>query len=180
MLDPLFAQDVLNWMDQNNKDQMDIFGYSMGGYIALYLAMHHPNRVNRIVTLATKFDWDPDSAANETMFLNPDKIEGKLPQFAKLLDQRHSDWKKLLKKTIEMMINVGDEPAIDQDSWATITHRIMLISGDSDTTATPVETINIHNKLINSTITILPDTPHPIEKVDKSILSIHINKFFGT
>lgn len=32
----LFAQDTLAFLDQNNIEKTDIFGYSMGGYVALY------------------------------------------------------------------------------------------------------------------------------------------------
>ncbi len=34
----LFADSVLKFMDEKNAAQADIFGYSMGGYVALWLA----------------------------------------------------------------------------------------------------------------------------------------------
>src|SRR5688572_15290055 len=71
---PLFANDVLTFMEEKQLDKVDIFGYSMGGYVALYLALHYPEKVNRIMTLGTKFDWSPEIAAHETRMLNPLKI----------------------------------------------------------------------------------------------------------
>src|SRR6478672_5186908 len=53
----LFANDVLHYMQQNNIEQVNIFGYSMGGYVAMYLAKHHPQKINKLITLATKFHW---------------------------------------------------------------------------------------------------------------------------
>src|SRR4029077_13449669 len=50
-----FANDVLHYLKQNNIDKINIFGYSMGGYVALYLAKHYPEKVNKAATLATKF-----------------------------------------------------------------------------------------------------------------------------
>ena len=38
----LFASDVLGYMKENNIEQANVFGYSMGGYAAVYLAKHHP------------------------------------------------------------------------------------------------------------------------------------------
>ena len=33
-----FAEDVLNYLNSKNIESIDVFGYSMGGYVALYLA----------------------------------------------------------------------------------------------------------------------------------------------
>ena len=33
-----FAKEVLAFLDQNNIDKTNIFGYSMGGYVGLYIA----------------------------------------------------------------------------------------------------------------------------------------------
>src|SRR5258706_16149806 len=61
----LFCNEVLKWMDQEKIDCIDIFGYSMGGYVGLVLARRHPSRVNRVMTLATKFQWDEATAQRE-------------------------------------------------------------------------------------------------------------------
>ena len=34
----MFANDVLDWMAKKEIDKIDIFGYSMGGYVGLFLA----------------------------------------------------------------------------------------------------------------------------------------------
>ena len=44
-----FADDVLNLMDALGLDEADVAGYSMGGWIALYLAAHHPERIRAAV-----------------------------------------------------------------------------------------------------------------------------------
>jgi len=54
-----FADAVLAAMDGANVGPADVFGYSMGGYIALYLAATSPDRVQRVATLATKLAWTP-------------------------------------------------------------------------------------------------------------------------
>ena len=43
----------------------DIFGYSMGGYVALHAARRHPERIGSIMTLGTKFAWDTPTAEKE-------------------------------------------------------------------------------------------------------------------
>ena len=81
----LFAEDVLLFLDKEQIETIHIFGYSMGGYVAMYLAKHHPQKIKKIITLATKFAWDVTIAANEIKMLNAEKIEEMLPQFANSL-----------------------------------------------------------------------------------------------
>ena len=79
----LFASEVIGFLDKQEIKSINIVGYSMGGYIAMYLATHHPERINKIITLATKFRWDETIALHETKMLNAGKIEEKLPDFGK-------------------------------------------------------------------------------------------------
>jgi pimeloyl-ACP methyl ester carboxylesterase len=105
----VFADDVLHFLDQHNLQQVDIFGYSMGGYVAVWLAGQHPARIGKVVTLGTKFDWSPDSAQKEVKKLNADKIAEKIPAFARILERRHApvDWKILMQRTCDMMLRLG-------------------------------------------------------------------------
>src|SRR5215471_9983118 len=54
----LFAQDVLNYIGQQEVESPVVFGYSMGGYVGMYLAKHFPGKISGLITLATKFYWD--------------------------------------------------------------------------------------------------------------------------
>jgi len=57
-----FADDVLQFMQQKELDKINIFGYSMGGYVGIYLARYHPEKVGKLVTVATKYYWDEATA----------------------------------------------------------------------------------------------------------------------
>src|SRR5690606_41352857 len=106
---PQFAEDVLVYLEQQNIKSIDIFGYSMGGYVALYLAKNHPEKVGKLITLGTKLSWTPDIAAKETKMLDAAKMEEKIPAFAEILKTRHylNDWKMVLEKTAYMMVAMG-------------------------------------------------------------------------
>jgi pimeloyl-ACP methyl ester carboxylesterase len=80
----LFADDLLRFLNEHQIEKASFFGYSMGGYAAMVLALKHPERVDRIVTLGTKFDWNPISASKETQLLNVDLMEQKIPAFTVL------------------------------------------------------------------------------------------------
>jgi pimeloyl-ACP methyl ester carboxylesterase len=176
----VFADDVLSYLEKNNIEKVNIFGYSMGGYVALYLAKHYPERVNAVFTFATKFLWSPEIAAKEIKMLDPEKISEKLPAFAKALETRHApnDWKVILKKTTEMMTRLGNTNLLNLNDYHDIQQRVQIGIGDKDIMATMEETIDVYRKLSKGSLIVFPDTPHPIEKIDVIRLKTEIISFF--
>jgi pimeloyl-ACP methyl ester carboxylesterase len=176
----LFAKDVLRWMQQNKIATIDIFGYSMGGYVALYLAKNHPEKVGKVFTLATKFNWNPEGAAKEAAMLNPEKIVEKVPVFAKALEQKHGEnWKTVLIKTAEMMINLGNSPALPLTSLTEIQHPILISVGDKDNMVTLEETIAAYRSIKNGQLLVLPQTQHPFERVNPKRIAAKISRYFS-
>lgn len=175
----LFTQDVLDYMAENKMEQVDIFGYSMGGYVALNLARLHPKKVHKIFTLATQFAWTIDKAEKEVKMLNPSVIEEKIPAFAKTLQERHApqDWKEVLRKTGEMMLRLGAGERLTMDDLGVIHTPVVVAVGDKDTMVSQEET-EIAAKVLNGRFEVLEGVPHPIEKVDLGLLEGALKKFF--
>lgn len=174
-----FAADVLRFLDEKNIEKVSVFGYSMGGYVGMYIAKHHPDRINKVVTLATKYDWNEQIAAKEVLMLNPAKIEAKLPAFAQTLNERFApaDWKIALQKTAEMMIALGADNTLKLIDYASVTTPALLLLGDRDKMVAVDETIAVFKALPNAQLCILPNTQHPIEQVDLTLLSTIILPF---
>lgn len=85
-----FAQQAASFIHSLNTQQpINIFGYSMGGYVAMYMARHLNVNIGKIMTLGTKFHWDEAVAAKEINMLQPDVIEQKIPAFAQQFNERH-------------------------------------------------------------------------------------------
>lgn len=176
----VFANDVLNYLEKNSIEKINIFGYSMGGYVALYLAKHHPQKIEKIFTFATKFFWSPEIAAKEIKMLDAEKIKEKIPVFAKTLEQRHSlnDWKTVLQKTSEMMVEMGTNNPLTLSDYNSIEIPVLIGIGDTDTMVTLEETTEVYNWLKNARLMVFPETQHPIEKVNEEILTAEIISFF--
>jgi pimeloyl-ACP methyl ester carboxylesterase len=177
----LFAGDVLNYMQVNQVEKANIFGYSMGGYVAMYMAKYHAEKINRVITLATKFYWDERVAAKEIKMLNADTIQQKLPVFAQQLVSRHSpnDWKKVLEKTAKLLRALGSHNTLQPGDYSAVTVPCLILLGDRDKMETLDETVAVYKQLTNAQLGILPNTSHPIEQVNLQYLTFFIKQFLA-
>ncbi|MEI6312272.1 MAG: alpha/beta fold hydrolase [Bacteroidota bacterium] len=177
----LFANDVLRFIEEKDiTEPISIFGYSMGGYVALYMASLWPSKIDKIYTLATKFDWNEHSARKESEFLNPVLIEQKVPKFANMLAQRHgaTHWKENCNKTAELMLSLGKHPILDNTIFKQIQHTCIISVGDIDKMVHIGETQQVANDLNNATFVLHKNMDHPFEKLDYNYLSKELITFF--
>lgn len=174
-----FAYELEEYLSTHQIQQASVFGYSMGGYVALYLAKKQPELFSEIITLATKFQWDETIAAKEAAMLNADIILEKVPLFAEQLKQRHqpNDWKLVLDKTKAMLLQMGKENPLQLRDYAAIDKPVLLLLGDNDKMVTREETEVVHQVLPNSRFQLLEQTAHPVEKVKYTVLADIIREF---
>jgi esterase/lipase len=176
----LFSQDVMKFLEKAKIESISIFGYSMGGYVALYLARHYPYLVDKVFTFATKFEWSEETAKKETKMLDPQKIEEKVPKFAEELKHRHEpqDWKKVLQKTSEMMMNLGKQKELGDDDIKKIKHNVLVGVGDKDNMVSVEETFDVYKNLSSGNLLVMPGVIHPIEKIPAQRLANEVKNFF--
>lgn len=174
-----FADNVVEKLQALEISKTHIFGYSMGGYVTLTLAKKYPEMVENIVTLGTKFNWTLESAQQEVKMLNPEKIEEKVPAFAKRLHELHqpNDWKEVMQKTAEMMLALANGKRLTDADLNQIQHKVLIGIGSLDNMVTVEESENAATQLPNGTLQIIEDVKHPIEKVDVNVLAAFIRGF---
>lgn len=176
-----FSKNLLEYMEENGLESADIVGYSMGGYVALITAIHHPKKIKSVMTLGTKFTWNPSEANKEVAQLNPLKIEEKVPNFAKKLEDLHApaDWREVLSKTSAMMLTLGKGAALTPKQFEKVECPALLTVGSDDNMVTENETRKIAEALPQGEFYLFEGFQHPIELVDLAVLSIKIKEFFG-
>jgi pimeloyl-ACP methyl ester carboxylesterase len=175
---PLFARSVQQYCEEKNLSQVSIFGYSMGGYVALYLALQAPQLVRRIITLATKLHWDEPTAAKEVKMLQPELIEQKVPQFARALEERHAPtaWKDVLQRTAGLLTSLGESPLLTPEYYKQVSCPCLLMLGDRDKMVSLEETVAVYHQLPQGQLAVLPNTPHPLDAVAPDHLSYMIRQ----
>jgi pimeloyl-ACP methyl ester carboxylesterase len=177
----LFAQQVIGYLDKSKIERVSLFGYSMGGYVAMHLAKLYPDRISKLVTLATKFHWDEQVSAREVKMLDPMKIEEKVPAFAKELRERHQPiaWQTVLEKTAGLLLSLGKENVLKAEDIHSIKVPVLLLLGDRDKMVSLEETVAVFKQLPNGRMGIFPGTPHPIEQVSLKRLAFEVREFMN-
>jgi pimeloyl-ACP methyl ester carboxylesterase len=127
------ADDVAELLRQLRITNADFVGYSMGGGIATYIAIRHPELVRRLV-YAGGASYDPDGFYPELLEgekkMTPDAFAGTpwLKAYTRIAPNK-GDWPKLVEK-----IKVLDLTwrGLSEDQVRSIKAPTMLIVGDAD------------------------------------------------
>ncbi len=166
-----FASELEQFISDKNLHKPIIFGYSMGGYVALYLASQNKDILGKIITLGTKFNWTKEIAEKEILQLNPKVISDKVPKFADVLKKRHGEtWEKLLGETADMMINLGNNNLLSDNLLHEIENEVLIGLADKDSMVSLEETVHVYKKLKRAQMYVLPGSKHPIESVNLPVL----------
>ncbi len=175
----MFTDDLQRFISDKNLQQIDLLGYSMGGYVALKYAAENPGVVRKVMTLGTKFAWNPESAEAERRMLNPEVIEEKVPQFASVLADRHApvDWKNVVRNTAQLIYRLGNGEAINfAESGPSC--PVLITVGDVDRVVKFGEAVAVANALPDGRFQPVPGAGHPLEQVPMATLANMVTDFF--
>lgn len=166
-----YTEELAEYCKRENLNDVYIFGHSMGGYVALCYALKHPEHVNSIMTLGTKFDWTEEQALKESKMLDPETILSKIPKYAEQLEAQHgSQWKQLLPAIADMMIALGKNPPLKNDHLSALSIPVQIMIGDKDNMVSLEESAGVYRAIPNAKLAVLPDTKHPMDKVRPTLL----------
>lgn len=167
------ADELYRWIIQEKLFKPIIFGYSMGGYVALKCEAKHPGLIGQIITLGTKFDWSAESTDKQISALDIDSWKLKIPDFVYSLEKIHApnDINLLADQTRRMMKHLSQFDYLTDSELKNLQCRVILLLGAFDRMVTLEESIQIQQCTTNSLLKILPDTKHPLDKADPAILA---------
>lgn len=167
-----FTKQLLDYIHTNKLAPVAVFGYSMGGYVALAAALQQPGAFLKVGTLATKFNWTPETAAKETRMLDAKVLQEKVPAYVEQLKSLHGEpgWETLLTGTASLMQELGNDPPLTTKTLKNITIPVSVMVGELDAMVSVEETNAVFKSLPRGKMTILPGVKHPLEKVDSEVL----------
>jgi len=132
------AGDIAALMKQLGIEKADVMGYSMGGGVALRIAVRNPNTVRKLILVSTAFrrdGWYPEIVAGMAQ-MGPGAAEPMkqtpMYQLYSRIAPRPADWPVLLTKLGEMLSQDYDW----SKDVAAIKSPTLLVFGDADAVRT--------------------------------------------
>lgn len=174
------SEQITQYIEKNQLEGISIFGYSLGGYVALMAALNKPHYIHKIVTLASKFQWDETIADKEISQLETIVNLPNEHPFKKQLIAYHgvTHFQNCIKNIAHLMNDLGANKFLNNKTIPNIKNDTLLLVGELDTMVSSEETAQVFKLLSKSEMQILSATKHPFEKVNYEMLSQILITFF--
>jgi pimeloyl-ACP methyl ester carboxylesterase len=163
------ADMVEGFLDSQHLDQVDMAGWSMGGWIAMKVALHQPERIRRLVLLDSaglrfKLDFDPslfqpaspNDVANLEQLLIPHPRP--LPRFlamAMLRKGDHVGW--VVRRSVQSMLTGQD---LVDGKLGALTMPVLIGWGDQDRLIPISVAYQLHHEILQSVLDIYAGCGH--------------------
>jgi pimeloyl-ACP methyl ester carboxylesterase len=140
-----------------------VFGFSLGGYLALCAAQESNKNIRAVVTLGTKFDWSPAIANQEVKALDLHFLQTKAEGFyTYLLDLHQTHLPQLLVATAAFMKKLGEAPILSPKSVKHVRIPVRIVRGGKDKMVSAKESNSIAVNISNGRYFEIPHFIHPI------------------
>ena len=160
-------------LDQLGVTGANIIGWSDGGILALLLAIHHPDKVNKVATMGANLR--PDESAVDPA------IGEVLQPISEMIDEMiaskdTSDNWQFQRQLFDLLMT---QPDIPIESVQKIEAPVLIIAGDKDIIRAR-HSLEIFENLPRAHLAILPGQTHWAPATDTDGFNALVGKFFDT
>jgi pimeloyl-ACP methyl ester carboxylesterase len=157
------ARDVLDFIAREKLERPFLLGYSLGGYVALHVARHAPERVRGVCTLAMKHVFDAPTVQRWVHLADPVTLHGKAWRVAELeLAHRGRDWEAVTLANARLFRELGTHPALTPEDFAAIRVPVLVISSDRDQLVPWEETSALARMIPGCRVAMFYGVAHPL------------------
>ena len=167
----IFTDNVVATLDHLEIGRAHLFGFSMGGAVALKMARDHPARIRKIAAHATYVYWDAPQAAVMAQRLDPTAIRDSNEAAARRMAQAHGQdrW----EARFEAMQSFADrlpDMAPSAEDLAALEAPALISACDRDPFFEMESSVRLQKNLPDARLVVLPGERHALHAVDLDIL----------
>lgn len=128
------AKDTAALLAELNVSKVDVLGYSAGGSVALQLALHFPNLVNKLILASTVYDENGYYPQIKEAIKNPspDGFPPEMRADYEKVAPRPENWPQLIYKSADMANSTEPNDKIQLDQLKAIVTPTLVVVGDQD------------------------------------------------
>ena len=152
-----FVRDAQAVLDAITEGPAHVFGFSMGGNIALQLAHAAPNRVARVMAHGAHIDWT--TATVDSMARRLDRADARTDR----MDALHGDWDALSAALRTFIEQLPGAALRLRRQMQTVRQPVLISMVDADDLFPLQAALTLHNALPHSRLAILPGRSHALQ-----------------
>ncbi len=175
----LFADNARAALDHFEVETAHVFGFSMGGYMALHFARRHPERVGRLAVHGACLRWDAALVERMTARLDAEAIAEERPRLAQLLERVHADWPALFRRTARFVRTLPAHSEAMEAAAREIAHETLVSAVDRDDLFPLSAPLRLHAALPDARLALVPGGRHAFQDVDLGLYAPLLAKHFG-
>jgi pimeloyl-ACP methyl ester carboxylesterase len=167
-------------------EKFHLVGNALGGYIALDIAISHPDRVSSLVLACSMMGISEPEYTRTLQSLRP-KVSNDLPMEVKELGPSYraanpagvAEWKKLHDRS-GTRSPVRLKNKITWSALANLKVPTLLITGDADPWIPPYMLQQVGERIPNSTVVIVPNSGHGVQWEQPEFFNNAVLEFIRT
>ena len=160
-----YTDDVTALLEHLDLREVRLFGFSMGGGVALAAAARHPDRVSHLAVHATNVQWDTEDV-NRMVPPMLAALDNPTGRWATRLRETHgSSWRDLIHQIVAFTRHLPND-WISDDVLATIRQPALISAGDADRYFDVRHALHLYRTISDAHLWIVPGLDHPIQHAD--------------
>ena len=154
----IMADDTIAFMDALGIDRAHLVGYSDGANIGMIMAINHPDRVRKLVSIGGNFrpEGVPEEARAQFRDMQPEHAPQMVEAYGALSPDGSEHFPIVLEKTKRMILN---EPQLTTVLLAKIGAPTLVMSADDDL-MTLDHTLELFRAIPGAQLAVVPGASH--------------------
>lgn len=156
------VRDAIAALDAVDENAAHVFGFSLGGALALRLAQIHPARVNRLALFQTNARWPAHRTDQMLQRLDLNELRDRAPDHVARLETVHEEPERLFQRLQALIKTL---PMASEPMWHTISDiaaPILIGTVDRDPLFDADVARTLQGKLPHARLAILPGQDHSL------------------
>ncbi len=155
-----------------------VFGFSMGGGVALGLAAARPDRVSRLAVHGVNVQWDRAEVDAMVGPMDAETMAASHPFWARRLAEVHGAdrWQALVRQVVAFTRGLPGAPMTDAE-LARVVAPTLVSAGDRDRYFDVRHAVGLWRALPDARLQVVPGLDHPIQGVDVPRFSADVAAF---
>ncbi len=175
-----FADVVFALLDNLKIPNIDIIGYSLGGYVAIEMALLKPAKVRSIVSHAMKFFWSEKAISGAATGLDWQMLSTNERRVHKLQSVHSFSGAEAAAKASHQLIEGFREKQLSIEDVSHLQCPLLLSVGDSDELVSleEIHTLFIGLGYDSTSLAVHPETHHLIHLLQAETFALAVKQFW--